>query len=40
MVPVPYIIGTTADLISKLSPASLEDVYVVDIDNKKVVKGY
>lgn len=37
MVPVPYVIGTTADLISKLSPVNLEDVYIVDIDSKKVI---
>ena len=35
MVPVPYIIGVTTDLISELSPVNLEDVYVIDIDAKK-----
>ena len=36
MVPVPYLIGTTTDLISELAPSNLEDVYVVDIDSREV----
>jgi len=36
MVPVPYVIGTTTDLISELAPSNVEDVYVVDIDTREV----
>ena len=36
MVPVPYVIGATTDLVSELSPSTLEDVYLVDVDAKKV----
>ena len=40
MVPVPYIIGTTTDLISELAPSNLEDVYVINIDTKEVSIHY